>query len=277
MARKNPDHSLDVFFLDGPSGPLFCLDCQPADLAPRARLLIIPPFAEEMNRSRLMMRGLASALAKKGVHARIFDLYGTGDSAGRFIDADWSIWLDDLRMMIRDMAALGTPLWLCGIRNGALLLAAALQKQGFTPAGLLLVQPVVAGDPFLTRFLRIRVAQAMAQGERETTAALKSRLLEQHIPVRVGGYDLAPALAKSLCGQSLEALPPPPDLPICWIETGLQPIDESLSLARIPESWQGPNLHFSHAREEAVWAQTEPDGAPLLVDQIITAFEAASP
>ncbi|MFQ5348711.1 MAG: hydrolase 2, exosortase A system-associated, partial [Rhodothalassiaceae bacterium] len=76
-------------FADGPSGPLFCLDVEPAAAARRAQVLLVAPFAEELNRSRRMMIVLARQLATIGIATTITDLYATGDSAGRFAEARW--------------------------------------------------------------------------------------------------------------------------------------------------------------------------------------------
>jgi alpha/beta superfamily hydrolase len=73
------------FFLDGPAGNLFCLHF-PRSTPGGARrcALVLPPFAEELNKSRRMGALAARALQRAGHDVLLIDLYGTGDSAGDF-------------------------------------------------------------------------------------------------------------------------------------------------------------------------------------------------
>jgi exosortase A-associated hydrolase 2 len=83
------------FFL--PAGPraLFALHHEPT--APvRGAIVYVPPFGEEMNKSRRMAALQARALAAAGWHVLQIDLFGTGDSEGDFAEATWDAWLEDI-------------------------------------------------------------------------------------------------------------------------------------------------------------------------------------
>jgi hypothetical protein len=70
-------------FIDGSGGRLFTLYFAPdAAVSARGGLLFIPPFAEELNRSRHMVVKTARALAAAGWGVLLLDLFGTGDSEG---------------------------------------------------------------------------------------------------------------------------------------------------------------------------------------------------
>ena len=84
-------------FLEGAQGRLFALSYHPAQLQThRHGVLIVPPFAEEMNKSRRMLSQQARLLAEDGYLTLLLDLYGTGESDGEFSDASWAGWCEDL-------------------------------------------------------------------------------------------------------------------------------------------------------------------------------------
>jgi len=74
-------------FLPGRRGPLFALWFDP-DAAGDQAILVVPPFAEELNKSRRMLALQGKSLARAGRGLLAVDLHGTGDSAGEFIEAD---------------------------------------------------------------------------------------------------------------------------------------------------------------------------------------------
>ena len=76
--------------LPGAQGPLCAWYYSPAPgLAPRGDVLVLPAFAEEMNRCRAMVALQARAWSAQGVGTLVVDGFGTGDSAGEFADATW--------------------------------------------------------------------------------------------------------------------------------------------------------------------------------------------
>ena len=70
-------------FVAGTKGPIFVLLRKPL-VPPRGCVLVVPPFAEEMNKCRRMVTELAIRLAEQGIATLQPDFYGTGDSAGDF-------------------------------------------------------------------------------------------------------------------------------------------------------------------------------------------------
>src|SRR5688500_15035872 len=126
------------------------LDAQPA----RGAVLLIHPFAEEMNRCRRMAALQARAFAAAGWTVLQMDLYGCGDSAGDFSGATWNRWLDDVvdsAAWLREKTGQRLVLW--GLRAGCLLATQAAGR--IEPAAdLVLWQPVASGKQFLQQFLR---------------------------------------------------------------------------------------------------------------------------
>ena len=83
-------------FLDIRARRLFCLHSPAAAHRPQYRVLVVPPFAEELNKCRRMLALTTRQLSMQGCDVLWPDLYGTGDSAGEFGDAVWADWVADL-------------------------------------------------------------------------------------------------------------------------------------------------------------------------------------
>ncbi|MCC6531359.1 MAG: hydrolase 2, exosortase A system-associated [Burkholderiales bacterium] len=193
------------FFLDAAPGKRFCLLHEPPAAAPRTgAVLYVHPFAEEMNKSRRMASLQSRLLAGAGCTVLQLDLYGCGDSDGDFADARWDIWKRDIEVACAWLKSVhAAPISLWGLRLGATLAAEYAAQSGAAHGPLLLWQPVISGQAFLTQFLRQKVATEMLAGqERSGTGALRARLSRGE-PLEVSGYTLAPALALAIDAASL--------------------------------------------------------------------------
>ena len=185
----------DPYFIAGTAGPLFALHFAAAGAGQRA-VLVLPPFAEELNKSRRMIALAARALQAAGIHVLMIDLYGTGDSGGDFADATLAIWRDDVRRAADWLAARGVSrLDMLAIRGGALLLEGFAPPTGVAPGRVVLWQPVTSGRLLVTQFLRLRVAEGMA-GDGPSPDA--RALLESDGRVEVAGYTLSRELVDGL-------------------------------------------------------------------------------
>src|SRR5262249_14237348 len=141
---------------------------------PSGGVLLVPPFAEEMNKCRRMLALVARGLAAAGMWVVLPDLSGTGESDGEFSAASWSAWKSDL---LDVAAALGGDGWrvtaLLGVRSGAALGLEAARASGWSLRRTVLWQPMIDGAKFMTQFLRMRVAASLMDDERETVAGIK--------------------------------------------------------------------------------------------------------
>lgn len=171
--------------------------------------MIIPPFAEEMNKSRRMFTDVAESLAMHGIATVLPDLYGTGDSAGEFRDADWEVWKDDLACAASWAAASGWPVTalLC-VRLGCALGAQAVTLLRTPIDRTVFWQPILDGERFLTQFLRLKVAASMMEDRRESVVGLRAQLRAGDC-IEIAGYELMSRLAEQIGGirlvQSLNA------------------------------------------------------------------------
>lgn len=193
-------------FLDSQTGPLFALYWPPQDAASNHAILHLPAFAEEMNKSRRMMALQAESLAKQGYLVLAIDLFGTGDSAGDFGEAAWALWLSNINDAVAWLKHQGVDivsLW--GLRLGALLAMDFVSQNPGVVENLLVWQPVLNADSFVTQFLRLRVAAAMmnSQAPQEKTSELKKQL-QQGQSLEVAGYLLNPELMNPIMALKID-------------------------------------------------------------------------
>lgn len=240
----------------------------------RGSVLLLPPFAEEMNMSRRMTYLTGRALAGAGYGCLSIDLTGTGESDGDFDDARWEIWQKDARAA-RDWLAdkTGKPPIRLGLRAGALL-AASLSETG----PLVLWQPVGNGETMLNQFLRIRIAANLAGGltgggEKETTKDLRA-LWQTGDSVEVAGYRIHPELAAAIDGLRLADMSPGPDAMAIWIETGNTERGPTPASQRIIDAWteSGVSVETRLCAGDSFWTIQETTTATAMIDQTLEAL-----
>ncbi|WP_420474436.1 hydrolase 2, exosortase A system-associated [Noviherbaspirillum sp. ST9] len=259
------------FFLDVGSGDRFCIYHAPLDEgAIRGAYVYIHPFAEEMNKSRRMAALQARSFAMAGYAVLQIDLFGCGDSSGDFVEANWDIWKDDLRAAVAWLERkTGSVAGLWGLRLGALL-ALDLANEAHRPfQDLLLWQPVVNGEAFLTQFLRMRLASEMlGTGAEKTsgTQVMRERLSKGEA-MEIAGYELAPALAARIDSLNAAHLTIA-STPIHWFEVVAEhgrPMPPAS--ARIASGWEerGVQIHRHLIAGSSFWASQEITECPELL------------
>ena len=184
------------YFIPAAEGNLFALYYAPELNENKHCIIHIPAFAEEMNKSRRMVAMQSRAFMQQGQSVLVFDLLGTGDSAGEFAEATWQGWLDNIATVIEWLKLQGIErfsFW--GLRTGVLLALDFLQHSKQPIQQLICWQPVLKGENFIMQFLRLRIAAAMmnSQAPQEKTADLKRALLAGE-SIEVAGYLLNPEL-----------------------------------------------------------------------------------
>jgi len=247
-------------FIDGSDGRIFVLLRAPPGA--RVGVLVVPPFAEEMNKCRRMITELAQRLAKLGIAVVVPDLFGTGDSAGEFSDGRWRSWQGDIQHAGSWCEARGIrPAGLLGIRLGAALAASAAtigRVPGFDRT--VLWQPVFNGSKFVAQFLRLRAAASMTgSGPRESVNDLKKRLVGGET-IEVAGYELSGTLV-----AELDALEVPERLPkqlgrVHWMEIQRDgSVPAPTPATQLVESTRraGGAVEFQVLRGEPFWTSTE--------------------
>jgi len=146
-------------------------------------------------------------MVEQGYAVLVLDLFGTGDSGGDFGEATWECWLSDVAtgiVWLKEQGIAQVDLW--SLRTGNLLAMDYVARNPGKIEHLLLWQPVMNGDTFVTQFLRLRVAAAMmnSAAPQEKTGDLKKQL-QQGQMLEVAGYSLNPGLINPLMALKPEA------------------------------------------------------------------------
>jgi exosortase A-associated hydrolase 2 len=206
-------------FLEHQGRKLFYLLFEPTLVKAHSTILYLPPFAEEMNKSRRIVSMQARELADQGNRVMLLDLTGCGDAGGDFLDASWQIWLEDAMFAADALAALDTgPLRVWGLRLGALL-ACELSQLRSDIHSLMLWQPVLNGEQQVDQFLRLRtVASAVNSTLTFDRKALWNELRAGR-SLEIAGYELSPALALEMAGARISDLSP--RCSTHWLEIGV--------------------------------------------------------
>lgn len=261
------------FFLPTDSGQRFCLFHPPQGDVPRGRVLYLHPFAEELNCTRHVVAQQARALAQAGYGVLQMDLAGCGDSEGHFADATWEAWLQDAGQAhhwLQEHAS--GPLWLWGMRAGALL-ATALANHLSEPCHLLLWQPAISGQQLLQQFLRLHTASQWL-GAGKTSGQTPAQMLDNYQPVDIAGYTLSPALAQGLAAARLQ---PPPRRrgQLVWLELSAQePPTLSPATEKQLAVWReaGWTVSAQALTGPLFWQTVGTDDAPALVSATLGAL-----
>lgn len=229
---------------------------------PLGCVLVVPPFAEEMNKCRRMIALVARSLASQGIASIVPDLHGTGDSGGDFGEGDWTTWVGDLAQVSRWGAReLGPVTSLLAVRLGCALAMSALATGALQAVGhSVFWQPVFDGGRFLTQFLRQRIAASrLGQGRAESMEDLRAMLARDRV-VEVAGYRLSAQLVSDLGALAMPETLPTQAGEVAWMELAREP-GATLpvpSAALVERTRAGGGMVEIHSHVgEPFWAATE--------------------
>jgi exosortase A-associated hydrolase 2 len=238
-------------------------------------VLIVPAFAEEMNKSRRMVTELASALAARGVSTIVPDLTGTGDSDGEFAAASVGQWLDDLVASADWSKQLGVDIRsMLGVRFGSLLATELARSGRLDVERAVFWQPVVDGARMIDQFLRLRVAaQMIGDGAKETVAGLRATV--RTAPIEIAGYELSSALIDSIDAMKLTADAGRALGAMDWIEISRSaetPLGAASTRAIEALESGGCNVRLHTMIGDPFWMSTEIVTSATLVATSVAAF-----
>lgn len=266
---------LDLRFIAGGRGQILLTTWRPPTVT-RGALLLIPPFAEELNKSRRMLTLLARAAARQGWLVALPDLTGTGDSAGEFGDARVAVWRADLRAAARWCKLEGSSVRaVLALRAGALL-AGDLLADVAADTQLLLWQPAQSGAEVLTQFLRFRSAAAVTGGGRaESQEALRARFAAGET-VEIAGYDLHPEFEAALRPLVLAGSLPAGSRLIDWFHLSRVAADAppaAIAAAAAGLDGDGRAVRLHVVAGDAFWFTVEITVCPALIERTLAALE----
>jgi hypothetical protein len=158
---------------------------------PLARVLLVGPFASERQNSYLPWVRWARYLAARRFEVLRYDYRGVGESLGRFEEATFKDWSDDLQVlgkwfMNREPTL---PLILHGLEIGGLLASGSF-RNGMGDALLLWSPPADANQALRSTLLRwVGLEQLLKPGAERRSAGDYIRELEQGKSIEVEGYE----------------------------------------------------------------------------------------
>jgi len=237
---------------------------------PERGVVYVHPFAEEMNKARRMAALQCVRLAAAGYAVLQIDLFGCGDSAGGIADARWSIWKDDVRAALEWLRQRGTAaITLWGLRLGATLAADVTRDSGAGIEQLVMWQPVVNGEQYLTQFLRLQLAAEMlSAGASQSGVGELRAALARGESLEIAGYELHPELALAIEGLKLMEILPAVRR-VHWLEVTAQPEPRiSPASQRVLEAWRTTDfaVHAAAVSGEPFWSTLEITECPALLD-----------
>jgi exosortase A-associated hydrolase 2 len=251
--------SVDLNFIGEPGSRLYNMMYWP-DAEPKAHIVFVPPFCEEMNRCRTLVASQAREFASAGFSCSVFDFLGTGDSEGQLDQVNLKLWLNDINLVVEHaLKRAEAPLYLWGLRLGALLAVEFAQQTDHSISKLILWQPVVSGKKFITQLLRLRVAHLANHGlPAQTTQELRSAF-ETSDSMEISGYTLGTELLREIDSSKVSGSASLESTEVLWLENlldgqegvgaasksaidGLAGFAESLQVhtCKVPPIWQLP-------------------------------------
>ncbi|EHR42213.1 glycosyl transferase [Alishewanella jeotgali KCTC 22429] len=230
-------------------------------------VIALPPFAEEINKTRHLVGNTMRQLSAAGLSCFMLDNYGTGDSEGDLDTASTAIWREDIVQLLRQLQQQGfTEVSFVAIRFGALQLFDLLNSSPMplTVKQIVLWQPFFEVAKFWQQFARIRVAEAMARGEKLSQKELEQQLNNGNT-IEIAGYPISPAFYQSLLKMQTQLPTALNSLAVSWFETS-QLDSIALPVQKMRDTLQHVcELQFYQLKADPYWQTNELASADELI------------
>lgn len=283
QSAMTPRFTLDAEYIQGGQGLWLLTRWRAADND--TALLILPPFAEEMNCCRRVFATLAATLAgtpaaagtaadpATGIDCFLPDFYGTGNSEGDFHSISLQQWRQDMLSFLPQLAGY-RQVHLLGCRFAAALLLDWLADiRQILPLGqVLLWQPQLDTKRFWQQLQRLQ--QFGEPGGQAGVAAANTTTNPATNPAEalyVAGY----AIPRSLQSEALTLNTQlPADVSqVHWFESTLT---GQLSPASLRLQQNHPNLLMQAVNGQPYWLSQEPVDTQALLDATIAVLSGSA-
>ncbi len=229
--------------------------------------LIIPPFAEEMNKCRHLFSLLRQQFNAKS-DMLLLDPFGTGDSDGDLVDTTAQQWASDWHSVVALAGKAGyQKINLLAARFGALQMFDILQQELPLPLNkIVLWQPYLQSSTFLQQFFRLKIAEQMATGNKTTQKELEQQLSTGEV-LEIAGYPITQNFVSSI--HALKDVASLPALyqqtPLLWLETSMLPNISPVCEKGMALLSQYFAAEFTQLQGPAWWNATELVQSPELI------------
>lgn len=257
---------IEPSYVEGPAGKLFFTFFRPATEEGRSEaVLCLPPFGEELNKSRRMLAAQCRALAERGMPCLLPDLFGTGDSEGDFAAATWHGWCKDALFAADWLGTAGFErLNFLALRAGGLLLASVLDRIEQGVGRVALWAPVLQGEKMLSQFFRTRLVATMQQGSKSTTAEIRDDVRRAGT-LEIAGYPISYELVSEIDGLHLTDVRWQSGQELLWLDATPVAADRvPAGAARIHAAWRqaGSAVDYHRVRGAQFWMGPEIEEVP---------------
>ena len=255
-------------YIDGPAGELFITRFRPRDTTDCSHAVIcLPPFAEEMNKSRRMLALQGRLLADRGRMFVLPDVAGTGDSEGEFGDTTWRAWCDDIRSVVAWLQIRGVDrIDFLAVRSGVYL---GLEMMATTPCRIALWSPVVRGNTMLDQLFRTVLVRGLGSGQPTSVAEIRDSLAQAG-GMEVAGYWLSANLVSGIDALDSRNITFAAGSRVLWADVSPAVMDGVPRKAqRLLSDWdaQRATTEYSRFVGPQFWAGPEIEVVPELLEK----------
>lgn len=261
------------YYLDGCRGANFVLSHQAGT---GHALVLLPPFGDEMNKSRHLLSSMMQNAATAGISSYLMDPYGTGDSMGDLDQVTVLDWRADFLQLLQHIATQGySRVSFIAVRFGSLMLLDLLQQQLPLPVShIILWQPQLDAGRFMQQLFRLKIAEHMSSGSKTNQAELEQQLAGGKT-LEIAGYPLSPAFCHSISQLSGMPAARTEKPALHWYEVSafanpgvaVQKQAEALS--------QSFAVQLQLINSDPFWSTQELVGAPELIRRSLAVLEQA--
>ena len=242
----------------------------------RKAVVFVPPFAEELNRSKRMFVLCARQLASAGLDAVCFDYAGTGDSYGNWGEFELSDWQANLTAVCDYLYNSGiNDVSLVALRFGALVAAETISTGNVSIAKCVLWDPVENGEGFIRQLIRLKIAAAMAEEAKKISTKDVQAAIDQQGFVEIAGYSLSAPLIDSIkklkLRDTIEAVVENSSLYWVTLTGKNQASKSSFRPASLPEGLE-KQVSIQQINDVRFWMQQEVTVAPTLLQKTSEIF-----
>ncbi len=230
-------------------------------------VLFLPPFAEEINKTRHLANKVIQQLATADCNSFMLDNFGTGDSEGDLDQASLDIWREDIHEFIKLLQQQGYQnLNVIAIRFGSLQLLDLLNNNSLALPleQIVLWQPMFDPAKFWQQFVRIKVAEAMASGTKISQKELEQQL-DNGDNIEIAGYPISPAFYHSLQQMNTSLPARLAEYQLSWFETSQLDTVALPVQKKLQQLQQQTKVNFVPLKAEPYWQTTELASADELI------------
>ena len=251
--------------------PFFLAHYSPDSGTSAKAVILVPPFAEELNRSKRMYVLCARQLAAAGLHVACFDFTGTGDSYGAWESVSWPSWLENLSEVYHYLEDAGvSDISVIALRLAALIVADSVTSHQLEFTKCLFWDAIEDGEGYIRQLIRLKIAAAMTEDSKALTSKDVLAELDDHGFLEIGGYHITAQLFDSIkqakLKNSIETLVDATELHWMVLRSANQSISTPSYPLCLPENLRH-RVSMHTVLDTRFWMQQEVTIAPALLQK----------